>query len=156
MGQKLVYWSYSAINVLFLRPFRLPRFPYLIVFLIFINTRGLFTNITTRRQSVFKENVKSIWYNRISNGWGCFIWLLSLQVTYFFSLRISFGFLFYSIFKQNFNLFSGILSWHFLIFVCFFVFLSFFLVYIDLVRLFIPRTPRNKFMSENIRAVEKT
>ena len=38
----------------------------------------------------------------------------------------------------------------------FFVFLSFFLVYIDLVRLFIPRTPRNKFMSENIRAVEKT
>ena len=37
----------------------------------------------------------------------------------------------------------------------FFVFLSFFKVYIDLVRLFIPQTPWNKFMNENIRAVEK-
>ena len=43
--------------------------------------RGLFINVTTSRQSDFKENVKRIWYFRISNGWGCFIWLLSLQVT---------------------------------------------------------------------------
>ena len=78
MGQKLFYWRYSAINVLFLRPFCLPHFLYLIVLHIFINTRGLFTNITTSRQSDFEENVKRIWYLRIWNGIGCFTWLLSL------------------------------------------------------------------------------
>ena len=58
-----------------------------------------------------------------------------------------------SIFKSDFNLFSRTLSWHILIFV-YFCFLSFFQVYIDLVRLFIPQTPRIKFMYENIQAVE--
>ena len=50
----------KAQYMFFLRPFRLPRFPYLIVLLIFINTRGRLTNITTPRQSEFEENVKRI------------------------------------------------------------------------------------------------
>ena len=50
----------KAQYMFFLRQFCLPRFPYVIVLLVFINMRGLFNNITTPRQSDFKENIKRI------------------------------------------------------------------------------------------------